>query len=120
MEIYYFSEKSKEELLDIMEIGLNREENLSNSLPMSRLGLHDARNTLKIMREAPVVIIFGSVEFWLCFHMFEFTPLVQSEHDLLALYLFEFSQINQSFLVEFFNKLYSANAYCDFRIPQKI
>lgn len=52
-----FSGKSKEELLDIMAIGLNREENLSASLPRSRSGLPDARNTLRIMREAPVVII---------------------------------------------------------------
>lgn len=52
-----FTGKSKEELLDIMEIGLNREENISASLPLSRSGIPDARNTLKIMREAPVVII---------------------------------------------------------------
>lgn len=52
-----FSGKSKEELLDIMKIGLDRDENLSASLLRSGSGLPDARSTLKIMREAPVVII---------------------------------------------------------------
>ena len=52
-----FSGKSKEEMLDKMEAGINREVNDSPSLPASSNGIPDARNTLKIMREAPVIIL---------------------------------------------------------------
>ena len=52
-----FSGQSKEEMLDKMEAGINREENISPSLPNSSSGIPDARNTLKIMREAPVIIL---------------------------------------------------------------
>ena len=52
-----FSGQSKEELLDKMEAGINREVNVSPSLPESSAGIPDARNTLKIMREAPVIIL---------------------------------------------------------------
>ena len=52
-----FSGQSKEEMLDKMEAGINREENNSPSLPNSSDGIPDARNTLKIMREAPVIIL---------------------------------------------------------------
>ena len=52
-----FSGQSKEEMLDKMEAGINREENISPSLPESSAGIPDARNTLRIMREAPVIIL---------------------------------------------------------------
>ena len=51
-----FSGAAKAEMLDIMENGLNREQ-VSPALPDSKNGLPDARNTLRIMRQAPVVIL---------------------------------------------------------------
>ena len=48
---------AKEELLDKMEDGLIREERIEASLPLSKIGLPDAFHTLKIMRQAPVLII---------------------------------------------------------------
>ncbi|MCM1173230.1 MAG: nitroreductase family protein [Clostridium sp.] len=52
-----FAGKHKKELLDAMEDGLKREERGITDLPKSRYGLADARNTLRIMKEAPVIII---------------------------------------------------------------
>ena len=52
-----FADSTKEELLERMEAGLDREEHISATMPKSSFGLPDARNTLRIMREAPVVII---------------------------------------------------------------
>lgn len=52
-----FANSSKSDLLDRMEIGLNREENIFPALPESKFGIADAKNTLKIMREAPVIIL---------------------------------------------------------------
>ena len=52
-----FAESQKEEMLDKMESGLDREEHSSASLPGSASGLADAGNTLRIMREAPVIIL---------------------------------------------------------------
>lgn len=52
-----YSGKNKEELLKSMERGLLREEEGESVLPNSGYGLADARNTLKIMREAPIIII---------------------------------------------------------------
>lgn len=43
---------SKEEFLGFMEKGIEREENSFAMLPKSRSGLPDAKNTLRIMREA--------------------------------------------------------------------
>lgn len=48
---------AKAELLDKMENGLVREESTEASLPLSKNGLPDAFHTLKIMRQAPVLII---------------------------------------------------------------
>ncbi|MDE5933141.1 MAG: nitroreductase family protein [Lachnospiraceae bacterium] len=48
---------SKEKLLDKMESGLIREESGEASLPFSSNGLPDAFHTLKIMRQAPVLIM---------------------------------------------------------------
>ena len=48
--------KSKEEFLGFMEEGIEREENSFAMLPKSKSGLPDAKNTLRIMREAPVLI----------------------------------------------------------------
>ncbi len=46
----------KEKLVDQMEIGLYREREVSPILPESAFGLPDAYNTLRIMREAPVIL----------------------------------------------------------------
>ena len=47
----------KGKLLDHMESGLIRERNGNKLLPNSQYGLPDAFNTLRIMREAPVLIV---------------------------------------------------------------
>lgn len=47
----------KEKLVDQMEIGLYREREVSPILPESAFGLPDAYNTLRIMREAPVILV---------------------------------------------------------------
>lgn len=47
----------KAEFLDAMEQGIDREENTCARLPKSRSGLPDAKNTLRIMREAPILIV---------------------------------------------------------------
>ena len=44
-------------LLDVMESALKKEQAEHSSLPNSGFGLPDAFNTLRIMREAPVVLI---------------------------------------------------------------
>lgn len=46
----------KAEFLDAMEQGIDREENTCAMLPKSRNALPDAKNTLRIMREAPILI----------------------------------------------------------------
>ena len=48
--------KSKEEFLTCMEKGILREERQQPMLPGSAYGIPDARNTLRIMKEAPVLI----------------------------------------------------------------
>lgn len=52
-----FEHEAKEELLTCMERGLEREYKGEAVLPKSRFGLSDARHTLHIMRQAPVVLI---------------------------------------------------------------
>lgn len=52
-----FGNESKQILLDCMDCGIKREENGIAMLPDSSSGLPDARNTLKIMREAPIIIV---------------------------------------------------------------
>ncbi len=52
-----YSETGKKELLDIMEESLNKESESHTLLPDSAGGIPDAYNTLKIMRQAPVIII---------------------------------------------------------------
>ena len=52
-----YSETAKKELLDIMEESLNKESESHTLLPDSAGGIPDAYNTLKIMRQAPVLII---------------------------------------------------------------
>ena len=47
----------KEKLLEVMEKELIRELDYKQTLPKSQNGLPDAFNTLRIMREAPVLII---------------------------------------------------------------
>ena len=53
--VYAGSEKNK--LLECMEIGLVRERDGNKLLPNSQNGLPDAFNTLRIMKEAPILII---------------------------------------------------------------
>lgn len=48
---------NKDKLLDVMEEGLKKEQTEHLLLPKSAFGLPDAFNTLRIMREAPVIII---------------------------------------------------------------
>ena len=52
-----YTGNAKEELLEKMEKGLERERDSEAILPNSAYGLPDAFNTLRIMREAPVIII---------------------------------------------------------------
>lgn len=52
-----FENEAKAELLSCMERGLEREYKGVAVLPKSRFGLPDARHTLRIMRQAPVVIV---------------------------------------------------------------
>lgn len=52
-----FGNGYKKELLKVMEAGLQREEKGVTNLPKSRQGLADARNTLRIMQEASIIII---------------------------------------------------------------
>ncbi|MDE7266672.1 MAG: nitroreductase family protein [Lachnospiraceae bacterium] len=47
----------KEEFLIHMKKGIEREEHSLASLSKSRIGLPDAKNTLRIMREAPILIV---------------------------------------------------------------
>lgn len=52
-----FREKHKKELLKAMEKGLEREEKGITDIPKSRYGIPDAKNTLRIMQEAPIIIV---------------------------------------------------------------
>lgn len=52
-----YCETAKKELLDIMEESLNKESESHTLLPDSAGGIPDAYNTLKIMRQAPALII---------------------------------------------------------------
>lgn len=54
---FIYTGNSKRELLDKMEKGLLRERDCHALLPDSKSGLADAFHTLKIMREAPTLII---------------------------------------------------------------
>lgn len=52
-----FGNEHKKELLKAMEEGLQREEKGITDLPKSKHGIADAQNTLRIMREAPIIIV---------------------------------------------------------------
>lgn len=52
-----FGNEHKKELLKAMEEGLKREENGITDIPKSRHGIPDAKNTLRIMQEAPIIIV---------------------------------------------------------------
>lgn len=52
-----YTGESKSALLDVMERGLQKEQDEHLLLPDSAFGLPDAFNTLRIMRQAPVLII---------------------------------------------------------------
>lgn len=47
----------KQELLNAMASGLQREEQGKTDLPKSHYGLPDARNTLNCMQQAPIIIV---------------------------------------------------------------
>lgn len=49
--------KAKEEMLGLFEAGLTREQNGQTLLPKNRNALPDAWNTLKVMKQAPVIIL---------------------------------------------------------------
>lgn len=51
-----FGNEHKKELLKVMEDGLQREEKGITDLPKSQHGIADAKNTLRIMQEAPIII----------------------------------------------------------------
>lgn len=51
-----FGNEQKKEFLHVMEEGLQREEKGVTKLPKSQHGIPDARNTLRIMQEAPIII----------------------------------------------------------------
>ena len=52
-----FADAPKTKLLDSMELGLNNATGVLLDIPQLKAGLADAWNTLRIMREAPVIII---------------------------------------------------------------
>lgn len=52
-----FGNEKKQEFLEAMEAGLAREERGITDLPKFRFGIPDAKNTLRIMREAPIIIV---------------------------------------------------------------
>lgn len=52
-----FGGSNKAELLEQMEKGILREESGNSALPDSRHGIPDAKNTLRIMKEAPILIV---------------------------------------------------------------
>ena len=52
-----FGNEKKKELLQAMKVGLDREDKGITDLPKSRFGISDAKNTLRIMSEAPIIII---------------------------------------------------------------
>lgn len=57
MEIHRLWRQQQKELLDQMEAGIRREKSGEALLIKSAYGLPDAENTLRIMREAPILII---------------------------------------------------------------
>lgn len=54
---FVYTGNQKENLLNVMEKGLIRERDGKKLLPNSQNGLPDAFHTLKVMREAPVLIV---------------------------------------------------------------
>ena len=57
---FVYTNEEKENLLNVMEQGLIRERDGEKMLPDSQKGLPDAFHTLKVMREAPVLIVIVS------------------------------------------------------------
>lgn len=52
-----FGNAHKKELLDAMERGLEREQTGITDMPKSQYGIADAVNTLRIMQQAPVIVV---------------------------------------------------------------
>jgi len=59
---FVYGGEKKEELLSAMKSGIERERKGQAFLPDSRAGLPDAWNTLRIMKEAPVIIMVLNTE----------------------------------------------------------
>lgn len=68
-----FGNENKKELLNAMKIGLAREDRGITALPKSRFGISDAKNTLRIMEEAPVIIIVLNI--------YASSPFLQIDND---------------------------------------
>lgn len=51
-----FGNAHKKELLDAMERGLEREQKGITDMPKSQYGIPDAKHTLEIMRNAPIIV----------------------------------------------------------------
>lgn len=68
-----FGNEKKKELLNAMKIGLSREDRGITALPKSRFGISDAKNTLRIMEEAPVIIIVMNI--------YASSPFLQIDND---------------------------------------
>lgn len=68
-----FGNEKKKELLNAMKIGLAREDRGITALPKSRFGISDAKNTLRIMEEAPVIIIVMNI--------YASSPFLQIDND---------------------------------------
>lgn len=68
-----FGNERKKELLKAMEEGLEREENGITGIPKSRHGIPDAKNTLRIMQEAPIIIVVLNTN--------AKSPFLQIDHD---------------------------------------
>lgn len=68
-----FGNEKKKELLNAMKIGLAREDRGITALPKSRFGISDAKNTLRIMEEAPVIIIVLNI--------YASSPFLQIDND---------------------------------------
>ena len=58
---YVYAGNGKNKLLECMESGLVRERDGNKLLPNSQNGLPDAFNTLRIMKEAPILIIIENI-----------------------------------------------------------
>ena len=57
MEIYCISGKKKDRLVDVMRNGINSEKSTHKLMPEWAFAIPDAQNTVRIMQEAPCLIV---------------------------------------------------------------